>query len=232
MNLTPLRYALVVLVVSASLGFLAGVASADHTNDPADHIPESATCTYDSSVEKYNPSVVIGHLDVKPTSVYGSKYTSADRDTTIYTYWVRYTHQEGVSEADSHFGDHEPIYVVVDDESGNIDSVTYSAYHYLRGETLPNTVNETHVTMRATTPYHHYTPTTSAGQELSLKNGCTATVDWQKNGWDAAAEPVFNPWTISNEYRESWWPRNSFGFSVTETYYEIERELPDIPKIL
>lgn len=193
---------------------------------------ESVSCTYpESEIQNYQPEIVSAHLDIEPSSVYAGKFRSPDYGTDVYVYWAKYASQEGLTSEDSHYGDHEPVYVYVDDESGDIEKIQFSAYHYLKGEDRDPEMNGSHPVVRANNPYHHYSSQTLlSGTLYDTNNFCDGVGDWYDNGWEASKEAVAEPWSMNQ--KASWWKDNSFGFSATEQYWEARQTVSDLTGVL
>lgn len=190
--------------------------------------PGHVTCSYDETkLKKYQPETTVGHLDVAPTASYAAVYTSPERETAAYVYFLRYPHQRGLTAADSHVADREPVYVLVDEGTGRVERVVYSAYHYIKGAGTPSNMpmNGTHVRLHVVEPWHQYVPTGDPGTRVDLKDYCEAVDDWHANGWRASAEATKNPWTMRN--RDGWWDENTLGHSLSERYWEARREVDD-----
>lgn len=212
------------LVLVVAVASTAGVAPAvgSPQSDPGD-------CTYDEGeLREYQPETAVDHLDVKPTASYGGIFSSPERDATVYVYFLYYETQDGVTPLDSHDPDREPVYVVVDDDSGEIERVQYSAYHYVKGAATPSNLstNGSHVQLRAVEPWHHYRPAAVAGSYPDLKNYCTAVDRWTADGWGAASEAVKEPWTMRE--RASWWPEDSLRETAASGYRDARSSLDAI----
>lgn len=192
------------------------------------HRESSVSCAYDESrLEAYQPETVIDHLAVTPTASYAAVYSSPERPTDVYVYFLRYTHQKGVTAVDSHPDDHEPIYVVVDDRTGDVRRVSFSTSHYVKETGTPSTLpmNGSHAKFRVVAPWHQYVPTPESGSRVRLKNYCAAVERWHANGWDASVEATTDPWTM--RHRDSWWAEDSVGASIAERYWDVRRSLGD-----
>lgn len=196
---------------------------------PASQQPEGVTCSYDESeLREYQPETAVDHLDVEPTASYAGVYSSPERGVDVYVYVLRYDRQSGVTAVDSHAVDREPVYVLVDDATGAVERVVYSAYHYVKGAGTPSKLpmNGSHVKLHVVDPWHQYAPTTESGSRVPLKNYCDAVDAWHANGWDASVEATTNPWTMTD--RDSWWSQDSLDGRMTEEVLETRQELGDL----
>ena len=187
-----------------------------------------ASCAYDESrLKTYQPETAVDHLAVQPTASYAAIYSSPERATDVYVYFLRYSHQEGVTAVDSHLQDREPVYVLVDERTGEVERVVFSVYHYVKETGTPSTLpmNGSHVRLRVVEPWHQYLPTTDAGSRVRLKNYCEAVDRWHADGWAASVEATTNPWSMLD--RKSWWADNSVGMSLAEQYWEARRSVAE-----
>jgi len=220
------------LATGAGLGaatLLPGLASAE---PPArsEHVPSHATITYDEDMLlTYRPRLVFSEDEYdKFLNLYGWVATSTELEPDVCVYWAEYTHQKGVSDYDSHDGDHEPIYVFVDDDSGEVERVDYSAYHWLRGTTLKKTtrVDGTNPVLRVDANYHHYYPVTGEDEftnEPEVVDLGKRVDGWIANDWPVNQETIHTPWSIKNE--ESWWSDGKYGLGTTEEIVETRRAI-------
>ena len=203
--------------IAAATTVFAGAAAASHPDSQSDHVTRS----YDEDLlQRYQPLLVTEHLDILPSGIYGQWTTSPEHETAVGVYFCEYPAQEALTSEDSHFGDHEPIYVFVDEETGDIDHVAYTGYHWLKAMTTTAPVfDDDRPKFRVVKPYHHYIVTTSEGVDVELKNLVDNYDDWLSEGLESAIYPgaVYNPWSIQT--RESWWQRGTFGISVVETWW-------------
>lgn len=198
------------------------------------------TLSFDETwLAAYQPVFKTAHLSVKPTTLYGLRAQHPDRLTDVGVYWAYYTRQDGVTSADSHYLDREPFYVFVNPDTGEIERVRYTAYHWLAAESSqPPTVESdggVHPTARIVQRYHHYVlasglfagksdrlPLASLLEVHSphLENGSTA---WLDTGWREALRvgSVLDPWTMLSA--PDWWRRDVGGIS-----FEAERRRYEI----
>ncbi|NHN57821.1 MULTISPECIES: hypothetical protein [Halorussus] len=191
------------------------------------------SCEYDESrLKAYQPETDVDHLAVRPTASYAGIFSSPEHPTDVYVYFLRYSHQEGVTPVDSHADDHEPVYVLVDERTGEVRRVVFSVYHYIKETGTPATLpmNGSHVKLHVVEPWHQYAPTTESGSRVRLRNYCEAVDRWHAEGWDASVAATTNPWTMLD--RKSWWARNSLGFSLAERYWDarqsVAEAVPDV----
>lgn len=203
----------------AALPAVSGLAAADHGEQQPSHV----TLEYDQAfLETYRPMLVLRELDVKPLALYSWKATSPEYDTAVGVYWAEYTHQEGVSEYDSHFGDHEPVYVFVDEQSGDVEEVVYSGYHWLAARTrTPDLYAETHPKLHVVSPWHHYFTTTEQGTLVETGDLTSEFQAWLDNGLedDLAPGTVVNPWRMRT--RSDWWRDDVAGISFNAIYVNV-----------
>lgn len=198
------------------------------------------TLAYDEPwLRQYQPV-----LDLQPTDrrkllgIYAWKATSPEYDTDVGVYWASYSHQEGVTSYDSHYGDREPAYVFVDSESGEIERVVASVYHWLAGHAIPPTTDAGRPRLKVINPWHQYSAAPSSastiqpdlqslgtGTELADDGIQTEFEQWLANGLDTdlGVGTVVKPWTMRG--RESWWRRGIADYSLTEEWVSIRRRI-------
>ncbi|MFC7314866.1 twin-arginine translocation signal domain-containing protein [Salinirubellus salinus] len=207
-----------------------GVVSADHTADPdgdADDEywnakPSGVTISYDEALlSEYQPYLRVSHLNEQPVGMYAWVVDSTDRDTQALVYWTYYALQTGLSSADSHVQDREPIYVFRDTDTGQIEEVVYSGYHWLAARTPTPQTSGNHPMMYVVKPWHHYVGASDSGRQIDLQPLHDVFGSWLVNGWAEHLAPgtVTNPWGMRS--RESWWRRSSFDFSFAETFAQV-----------
>jgi len=231
------RQAAGVAAVGVSVTALSTRARANHTSS----VPEHVTLDFPRDwLETYRPRLDLSAVeqndeDSKPTAMYAWRASSPEYDTHVAVYWSEYEYQQGILPGgqDSHFGDHEPIYVFVDASTGDVSEVVYSAYHWLRGRAVsPPVYDGTHVEATVVSPWHQYSvgSITGAGEFVTveklgeseaLADASTTTTfeDWLvDDDWhDAlAAGAVVNPWTMQD--RGSWWANAEESFNLNEIF--------------
>lgn len=208
----------------------AGIASATHLGEQPEHV----TITYDEDwLKQYQPALVFekGTQD-KLIGQFAWRATSTEYEEDVGVYWCSYTHQDGVSEYDSHLGDHEPLYVFVDSETGDVSRIIYSAYHWLAGRTTAPPLDATHPKMHVVKPWHHYYTTPAAGsfadlyklgsqESLDDPNVTTTFESWLENGLEESLEPgtVVDPWIMKS--RGDWWRDDVAGVSFNAIYVSV-----------
>lgn len=167
--------------------------------------------------------------------VYGWYADSEDYDTRAYYYWLKYPRQNSLADSipfigpllslDSHFGDHEPVVVLADSETGAVQRVLYSGYHHfavdLAGDEITLVQDETdqptHPSLTVATTHHHYRHQrdetqgvlahTIAGAEFG--SFLEAQPNWAKNNVFKSSNPaaVYDPWKIKQ--LGTWWAKDS-----------------------
>lgn len=211
----------------AALAASTGGAAASHAGTKPDHV----TITEDTEwLTHYAPMLDLRHVPSEnhPT-LRGWRFTSRDDelDWDVGVYAAEYGVQDDVWTITSHAGDHEWVYVFVDPRTGEVDHVSYTAYHWLQGYvTSPNTNTEDggeHPTLTVSPTYHNYIPsaTTSESAVLldvrSLGDPDSQTgplYQWLDNGMetDLAEGAVHNPWNLSRTGAlTDWWSREGMS---------------------
>jgi len=201
-------------VGTAALG-MTGSAAASHL----ENVPEHVTIEYSEDLlNRYRPRLVFPtEARDKLIGLYGWVARSNGYDTDALVYWCKYTHQEGwAASLDSHWGDHEPLCIEVDSQTGEVVRLRASVYHWLKGEVTGESIpmyDDTHPMLRVIAPWHQYTAPqpadsgafvdvrdlTDAGQGLDA---------WLANGLEESLYQgsCTEPWVMRS--RPSWW-RNS-----------------------
>lgn len=220
-------------VVTATIGPTA--ASASHTED----IPEHVTIEFDeTTLQRYKPRLVTRHLDFKPTALYGWTVRSPEYDTDVMVYWAEYVAQDGVLPSspwlpdDNHRGDHEPVLVEVDSETGDVRQVHASVYHWIKGTWLPGTValyNDTQPQLKPVNPWHQYTTTADPGRDVDLRNLEDVYAAWLNNGLESALVEGANtrPWMMRT--RGHWWQDTAAGYSVDAALARNAARVSELP---
>lgn len=171
----------------------------------------------EARLRKYQPALVMSQTTRRRfNGMYGYVAESDEEETFVCCYWGQMTHQDGlpIAQADSHLGDHEPIYVFVDDDSGEVDRVVYSGYHWFAAETTGEEGNlstiradkPTHINLRVVDPWHHYSHGDNGdGALVDLESWPGIRDTWRQNGFYEPAQPeaIEDPWTMLE--RDSWW---------------------------
>jgi hypothetical protein len=217
---------------------LSGVAvTAASTPASADHYemqPESVTLEFDREwLEQYRPRLDLSAVrehpdDTLPNAMYAWKASSEDYETDVAVFISEYNYQQGIipTGADSHYLDREPLYVAVDSETGEIQEVVYSAYHWLRGRTTAFTVyEETHPEFGVVSPWHQYSQgLTSDGEFVNVDDLGGKFEEWLRDDefHDALAPgTVVNPWRMSGSSaraRLHWWREGRDSFSLNALF--------------
>jgi len=189
--------------------------------------PNSVTIdgTDTAFLERYRPYL---DLSAVPRSnypnLYGWRVSSPDHDTDVALYCTQYAIQRDVITLTSHVGDHEWIYVFVDSRNGEVRSVSYSAYHWLRGWVLPPDLysGSDHTMFEVAPTYHNFIPRSTKGNGKlldvrSLGDYTTRTgplYEWLRNGLGDMLQPgaVHNPWQLApHGPLNTWWSKSGAG---------------------
>lgn len=199
------------------LGVLSTTASGSHPSTKPSHV----TLTYDqTALQRYRPKLELAPEDRdRLLGVHGWIATSAEYGYDWYVYFSEYSHQSGVTSYDSHLGDREPAYVAVDPDTGEVQRLVYSGYHWLAarasGSTIP-LADDTHPALRVINPWHHYTlGAPDQGQYFEVQDLNDVFEPWLQNGLeqDLAFRSVTSPATMRE--RSNWWQDDVGGLSLT-----------------
>lgn len=199
--------------------------------DHDEHQPSHVTLAFDREfLEQYRPrldfaAVETNPEDSLPNAMYGWRASSPEHSTDVAVFWADYQYQQGLSPFghDSHLGDHEPVYVFVDDEDGSVEEVVYSAYHWLRGRARSSVLyDETHPMLSVVSPWHQYSLGGVAdGEFVSVENLLAVFEDWLADGLEEELAPgtVRNPWRMQGSSgRQHWWREGADGISMNAVF--------------
>lgn len=205
------------------------VAVVGSTPSRADHFASVSGVTreFDEGLlDQTRPMLDVTDTDGVP-DLYGFVATRDDEPTTACVFWAEWAVQQGVSTADSHFGDHEPLYVFVDEAGGlAVEEVVYSGYHWLAAsERSPPVTDRQHVPFAVIPPWHHYAMAPSldlsTGSLLDVRHLSDALFRrWLDGGLedDLAPGVVLDPWRMRD--RSSWW-RDTAGVPLSEWWQRL-----------
>lgn len=204
---------------------LVGTVRAGHPDEQPDHV----TISFDrAELKTYRP--LLDLRDADGTALQGLWAwiaRSPEYDYDWYVYWARWTHQAGFTDYDSHDGDHEPIYVGVDPDTGRVQRLLYSAYHWLKASAgrgaIPFYEGTERPKLYVFSPWHHYRLTERAGVDVDLVDLQDDIDDWLANGMESelAVSQPYDPAAMQS--RDHWWQRGTFGVSATALFYEAAR---------
>jgi len=202
-------------------------AAATHMEEPG----ENVTLEYDqSTLDTYRPRLVLpSESREKLLGLYGWVARSEDYDTDVCVYWCSYSHQEGwIGNLDSHWGDHEPLHVVYDSQSGEVRRVRASVYHWVKGEVTVNGApmyDDTHPHLRVFEPWHQFTAARPAdsGTFYDVEDLTETYPRWLSNGLEESVHPGSStvPWRMSD--REHWWRDRALGVSLDASLVALAR---------
>ena len=211
---------------SAAVGGLSGRVAA--ASSLADETPPYVERSYDQDLlERFQPQLVLRDTDETPT-LKGYVARSSEHDTTMLSYWAVYTHQDGLTNSDSHLGDHELVVMEVDESSDEITNLYWDGYHWFvaRSSTVPTETDSEgmHPKLHVNGRYHFYTTTSTAGAELGVEefsdSGMQGLID---NGWPIDVRTLAIPWSLSST--SDWWANDvgsvSFEAAIRRVYLTL-----------
>jgi hypothetical protein len=210
-------------VTAASAAVATGSHRAAAASPVTDATPDHVTREFDETLlNRYKPYLVTRDLGSNtPNALFGYVARSPEFDYTMCVYWAEYDFQRGVALGyDSHFGDHEPVYVRVDEETDELVDVAYSAYHWLRGWSATPVLAQgsgAHPLLHVVDPWHHYFLTAEEGVDVDLAHLDDTTLEaWFDNGWNDAihVRTLAVPWVMGGaDGRSDWWKDSVSAFS-------------------
>ena len=213
----------------ATLGQFPRSASADGNYPHYDAQPDHVTLDFPSTMEDYVPRVQTHHLTVQPQGWWGWRATSPEHDTDVYVYFLKFPTQRGFSRWDSHLHDREPFYVFVDGQTGEIEKIIATGYHWFSFTDEDPPTDGTNPRAKPVDPHNHFV-LVSEDEEVLLEdidvNDFRDEFDvWLANGWDESLHPgaARNPWLM--ESREHWWRDTDWQDSVALMLYRIGKQL-------
>ncbi|ELZ05733.1 hypothetical protein [Natrialba aegyptia] len=228
-------------IVSASATAAAiavpGLVSAETPEWSPDHI--TMTGDDEDELRRYQPYLDIPWADQQSLiGVYGWFAESEDYDTRAYYYWAKYNSQNSLFDAlpligglfseDAHFGDHEPVIVLADPDSGEVQRVLYSGYHHfavdISGEdmTLVEDAESypTHPSLQVAVPHHHFRHQRDDSRTIAASSISGAEFgsfldqrsSWEQNGvFDSSSDTaIADPWAMSD--RGTWWDESTTDY--------------------
>lgn len=217
-------------VFLALLGLSIAVTVGSAAESVTDTRPDYVSCDYnETELQTYNPSLQTDHLSTEPANIYSTYCQSTESEEDVAVYFAYYTHQSGFTSEDSHQLDREPIYVFIDEDTGEVNRTVYSQYHYIKQEdTDPVTVDNTHVSMYVFTPHHHYRPQEGVVTQYELRDLSEVHQDWHNNEWSADIDVTANPYAIDET--DSWWDEDNaaWDYRASEWYWELRLEIDSI----
>jgi hypothetical protein len=206
---------------ATGLALVGSPAAAEHP----DRQPAHVTIAYDQSrLERYKPLIDIRPVDRELLEgLFGWIAESPEHDTDVMGDWCRYRRQVSPwwAPGTGHWGDHEPVQVEVDSDTGDPVRVRASVYHWIKGETRAETVpmDGDNPRLRVVSPYHQYTATgpDAAVRSLAVKDLTAHFDNWLANGLEADLVPgaAYNPWIMRTE--SDFWREGEFGLPANET---------------
>ncbi|ELY97142.1 hypothetical protein [Natrialba asiatica] len=190
-----------------------------------------------AELEKYQPRLVTLPEDrQRMIGIYGW-YADSDRyNTRAYNYWMKYSHQDSLTDRipflgslfaeDAHLGDHEPFTALVDSETGAVQEVLYSGYHHYASVLAAENAHlsaeavegkETHTPLEVVTPHHHYRLAGTddgvlASNTTSMESFLDAFPVWDDDGVWASTDrrTVADPWRVRDT--GTWWDKSTLDY--------------------
>lgn len=179
--------------------------------------PDHVTVSYDDAlIQRYQPELVLDGVEPLPSAFHALHAESSRSSLNAVYGFTKYPYQSGVSQQDSHLGDHEPIIVWYDQSTGDVERIDYAAYHWFRGTAGPSAIQfadgkQRKPVMRVDQSYHHYYLYQGElpGSELERRNLLNSIETWRNEGLDEELAPSQpnDPWAMLS--RESWWRHNA-----------------------
>lgn len=202
--------------------------------------PDSVSIAFDEQyLHEHQPMLrMSARAREEHKGLYGYVATSSEQDTDALCYWNQFTHQDGLPSvrADTHLGDHEPIYVFVNSKTGEVEEVVYSDYHWFTGSESINspsdqlatarTQDPTHPVLSVSAKWHNYQYAAGeTGAFVELRSWPAVRDTWVQNGFYESADvsAIENPWEIRD--LDSWWQRDSFDHRVAGVWARVGRTL-------
>jgi hypothetical protein len=197
----------------ATSGTVGLVATSSTATASSRSTPEHVTLSFDeATIAEYQPQLVLQSVEPRPLAFHALHAESSESSLNAVYGFTQYPYQEGVSEHDSHLGDHEPIIVWYDQSTGDVERVDYSAYHWFRGSLPADALafaddGQQRPIMRVDPTYHHYYGYQGPipGEQIQLRNLLDSIDSWLNNGLgeSLALSQPYDPWEMLG--RKSWW---------------------------
>ena len=192
---------------------VAAIASNEVAASTGRESPQYVTVEFDeAAIRRYQPQLVLEGVEPEPLAFHALHATSQESTLNAVYGFTQYPYQGGVTSADSHLGDHEPIIVFYDDSTGDVVRVDYAAYHWFRGSAAAETLqyadaDQRRPMFRVDSRYHHYYVYSGGfpGTRLEVEDLTESLDSWLANGLDdslATSQP-YDPYRMLG--RESWW---------------------------
>ncbi|ELZ14407.1 hypothetical protein C478_07277 [Natrinema thermotolerans DSM 11552] len=196
----------------------ASAATNDGTEAYWDAQPEHVTVSFDrAAIEAYQPRLLWDRYDVADPISYTALYAeSPEWDTDVVAGFHEYAQQEGATAQDSHAGDHEPSYVFINSDTGDVQRVVYSGYHWFQASVtrdqirlVQNDAGGENPVLRRVPPWNHHLPTASGidrtGRAFPVESMLDSLDAWLVNGMSGSlrVDQPLNPWKMLNAH--DWW---------------------------
>lgn len=176
-----------------------------------DFKPEHVKISYDEQVLKaYQPCLNTSSIDLKPEATFSAYYQSPEYETDVAVYIHYYPTQKGFTSYDSHVVDREPVLVFIDSDTGELDKISYSAWHYLIAEESdPPTRNDIRPKITVESPHNHHYIDRSKIHKYTPKidNFKEVIQPWYDNNWSADPSIMTEPWLANDT--DSFWNNSS-----------------------
>jgi hypothetical protein len=207
-------------------------AATDAVQEYYDAQPEHVTLSYDAdALEAYAPYLSMeSQAREKFLGLWGWIARSAEYEHDVYCYVALYSHQEGISPlagplSDSHYGDTEWYYSLVDPDTGALADVVFDAYHWIAGKRSASTIptDGEHPVANVVSPWHMFNHTATADEAFAVDGVADLTAKFPaliENGLDESLEPgtVVNPDRMTLGGRSHWWRDTVDGWSFDAAY--------------
>lgn len=189
-------------------------ASSDYAHlDVPEHVTVS---TAESDVRPWQPRLSWDQYpEQDPLAFYGMRLSSPEYADDCVVGFHRYAEQRGVSDYDSHDGDHEPVYVFFNPDDGSVTNVVCSGYHWFASNIpsssirLVDTDRGQQPVLRVVDPWHHHLTMMPEeernGRTFEIRSLHDSIGSWLTNGMASELRPdqPYLPWRMPAA--DDWW---------------------------
>lgn len=172
------------------------------------------TIGYDNNrLQRYAPLLNFqGAAESSFQGMFGYICESDEEETFVCCYWALFDDQGGppLASAESELGDHHPVYVFVDEETGRVERIVYAGFHLFASELSASEANlvtkqadfATHVVLDVVDQYHYFRHSSaSTGTFPDIHSWPDVRDDWVDAEYYDPLDPeaVENPWSMTED---------------------------------